>query len=125
MWLRPGLPQTGVESMKWYQNLYAGKTYQKDIRKIIHQVESGKTVPDLRLILLRCDIDNHQLEIVSQDFLEKYFTDREALLIIGIASGEAEAMELLVQITDTVYRRAGTAELRSYFLGETGCFILH
>lgn len=100
--------------MKWYQNLYVGNTFQKNKKKIMRLVESGKQMPGACVILLSAGEQN-QLEILPLHSFYRLYADQEPPLIVGIASGMGEAKDLLVQMTECVYRDTGGAQLREYF----------
>ncbi|MCD7763894.1 MAG: hypothetical protein LUI14_12005 [Lachnospiraceae bacterium] len=102
--------------LHWYQDLYLGRTYQGQKRRIIRMVEKSRAVPGLRLLLVRMDHRRNQLEIVPQKLLNENQYDLKEVLIIGAAFGEQEARELLVQIADQVFRDTGSAELKEYIL---------
>ncbi|MCD7885253.1 MAG: hypothetical protein LUI87_16360 [Lachnospiraceae bacterium] len=102
--------------MKWYRNLYIGKTLEGKKKQIMRCVRTGKKVRDLYLILLREDQEHNQLEIMEQSFLYTLLYDTDSVLIVGAASGMSEAKDLLVSMTEEVYRATGGALLRDYFL---------
>lgn len=82
----------------------------------MRSVQHGKPVRDLYLILLREDQEHNQLEIMKQSFLYTILPDTDSVLVVGAASGRLEAMDLLLEITNEVYRATGGALLREYIL---------
>ncbi len=100
--------------MNWYRDLYVGKTFCKKKKRIMHLVEAGEPVPMLCLILLRRGQEKNQLEIVPQPVYEAVASDSD--LIVGLAFGMREAREIMLELTDTVYRRTGTAHLKRFIL---------
>ncbi|MCD7957936.1 MAG: hypothetical protein LUG93_19725 [Lachnospiraceae bacterium] len=102
--------------MKWYRNLYIGKTFEGKKKRIMRCVRSGKPLKDLYLILLREDQEHNQLEIMEQPFLYKILPDTDSVLVVGAASGMSEARDLLIEMTDEVYHATGGVLLRDYIL---------
>lgn len=102
--------------MKWYRNLYIGKTLEGKRKKVMRCVRTGKIVRDLYLILLREDQEHNQLEIMEQSFFYTVLDGTDSVLIVGAASGMSETMDLLVSMTDEVYCATGGVRLRDYIL---------
>ncbi len=105
--------------MNWYRDLYVGETFQKKKRQVVRFVESGKTMRGLYLLILRTGETNNQLEILSQKDFQSQKSYLEPFLIVGIAFEKKEANDLLVQITEQVYRETGTAGIRDYLLSHS------
>ncbi len=102
--------------MNWYRDLYVGETFQKKKKQVRHLVESGQIMRGLYLLILRTDVQNNQLEILTQKEFQKQLDRLEPLMIVGIAFESKEANDILVQITEQVYQETGTADIRAYFL---------
>lgn len=100
--------------MNWYRDLYVGKTFCRKKKRIKRLVEAGEQVPMLFLILLRRDQETNQLEIIPQLAYRANASDSD--LVVGLASGMREAQEIMLELTDTVYRRTGTADLKRFIL---------
>ena len=99
--------------MKYYSNLYVSEGLEKKKDKVIARLERRKIQPDLHVILLP-DCDHNQLEIVNAMYLLQPGYPREDRMVVGIAKGFEEAVELVEEISREVYDATGDLELRDY-----------
>lgn len=104
--------------MDWYQELYIGKTAKKREQEIRTGVEEHRRFAFVWLIVTAPDGRN-QLEILSPSEYYRQILRKGESKILGIACGMQEAMELVRQMTEDVYRATGAADIRGYFTGET------
>lgn len=100
--------------MEWYRNLYVGQMAKKKRDRLIQKIESGKAPVNVYLITLP-GTEANQLEIVPVWNLKFWNRGRTCPLIVGLACGRGEALELLVQITEEVLEETGTVNLRARF----------
>ncbi len=105
--------------MNWYPDLYVSYSLQGKKEQVVKRIEQGEDLPRLVLIVIREDTPNGQLEMYSQKQLKKNYDHIKPFMILGLAFGKEEAKELLVQITEDVYRETGTASIREYFLSKS------
>ena len=101
--------------MKYYSNLYVSERLKKKKDKVIARLERRKIQPDLHVILLP-ECDHNQLEIVNAMYLLQPGYPREGRMVVGIAKGFEEAVELVEQIVQEVYEQTGGCDIRSYIL---------
>ena len=80
--------------MYWYRHLYFDK-------KCIHHVNLPRREGAL-------------LELIPSILLQQSRYPRESLCIIGMGSSRGQALELMRQIIDTVYREQGNFDIASY-----------
>ena len=99
--------------MKYYSNLYVSERLKKKKDKVIARLEKKKIQPELHVILLP-ECDHNQLEIVNAMYLLQPGYLREDRLVVGIAKGFDEAVELVEQISREVYDATGDLNLRDY-----------
>lgn len=100
--------------MRWYGDLYIGETARKKVDKIIDKVNKNKLQKNV-FILTKAANDCDLFDIYpSHVLLQKYFKDKD-YLIIGVAVGYAEAVELVKQIVDELYCKKGITDLKDYF----------
>lgn len=100
--------------MNWYQNLYTGKTAEKKKEKLIQEIDNKIYKGNTYLITLAANHRNN-LEILSVHQLRFPYIRRNCPMILGIASGRDEAMEILLKIVDEVYSVTGDVKIREYF----------
>ena len=100
--------------MKWYHELYVGKNALKRKPEIQRTVEQEQNMLMLYLITLAPDLRN-QLEIITPTVFYQQAKRWGDPMIVGIAWGMREAKEVLVQMTEDVYRELGRLDYRSYF----------
>lgn len=105
--------------MEWYEKLYIGNNAQKKKYSLIREIESGKAPLEVFLITLPSGQGN-QLEIMSVWNLKFWYRRKNCPMIVGLACGREEALELVVQITEEVLEKTGSVELKNYFLNHSG-----
>lgn len=102
--------------MNWYQNLYVGKTAHKKKQEMIAKIEQNQELLRAYLITIAPD-ERNQLEIVTPTiYWQQAVRNGTEPMIVGLAWGMHEAKEILVEMTEDVYRSQGKLDYRSYFL---------
>ncbi|MDD3794842.1 MAG: hypothetical protein PHE06_02500 [Lachnospiraceae bacterium] len=84
---------------------------------MIRRVEQKKMLTNIYLITLAANPEN-QLDIMPAGSLHFPYLERSCPLIIGIAAGYEEALELVGTIVTEVYQQTGDVRIRDYL--ETG-----
>lgn len=100
--------------MEWHKRLYLGATAKKKKDILIQKIEEGKTPFNVYLVTLSGNGKN-QLEIIASWNLKFWYTRENCPCIVGLACGEAEAQDLVLEIVREVYEKTGKADLRAYF----------
>lgn len=103
--------------MNWYEKLYIGKNAKKKASAYIQKIEEGRFPFQVYLITLASGTTD-QMEIMEARNLKFWYTRKKCPLIVGLAQGKAEALEVLQQITEDVLNRTGTPDFRMFFLSE-------
>lgn len=101
--------------MKYYKHLYLSEEVEKKKDKIIQKIEAGKILPGIFLVTLAPD-EKNQLEIHRYILLLQPVFRREELLVVGISKDYEGALELVEGITQEVYNKTKSADIRSYIL---------
>ena len=101
--------------MKYYHALYMSDKLRSKRKKILEKIESGKWQLDKYLLVLSAKMNN-QLEFYNSVLLLQEAMKQEDLLVVGIADGYDEALELVKQITEEVYERTQGTDIRAYLL---------
>lgn len=100
--------------MNWYSELYTGKNAEKKAKRRIKEINNGIYRGNTYLITLAVNPAD-QLEILSVHQLRFSYIRRNCPMILGIASGKEEALEVFMEIVDQVYRETGDVKIRDYF----------
>lgn len=99
--------------VKWYKNLYVGDNAKKEERRIRRKIEKGRIIPGIFLITYASNPDN-QLDIIPSALLKQKTVYQRCPMIIGIASGYEEALEIVSGLADQAYRQEEAESIRSY-----------
>lgn len=100
--------------MDWYPRIYTGRAADKKKKKIMAQIERQHYVGRTFLVTLAANPEN-QLDILPVCELHFPYIRRNCPMIVGIALGREEALELVQAIVQEVYESTGGVDLRGYF----------
>ena len=100
--------------MRFAVNLYTTEKTKKMLPRIMRKIRSRKLQPGIWILTIASNEQNlldifHSIHYM-QPMFEKINPD-----IVGIAESEDAAKELLIQITEDIYRETGCFDVRSYF----------
>lgn len=101
--------------MKWYPELYVGSHAKKKQKKIIRKLKTNAGMLDVYLITLAANGEDI-FDILSSAWLQQKGIRRNLPLIVGIACGYEEAVQLAVGIVEEVYRETGDVQVQSYLI---------
>lgn len=99
--------------MRWYRRLYVGKTARRDRYKIIGKIRWGKPQLDTYVITLPSNPQNILDIYPSYVLLQAYFK-RQDFLILGIARGYEEALDVAAEILMETYQKTGNFHVTEY-----------
>ncbi|MBQ8856683.1 MAG: hypothetical protein IJ024_00915 [Lachnospiraceae bacterium] len=100
--------------MRWAVNLYTTEKTKKMLPRIMHKVGKGKLQPGIWLITIASNEQN-LLDIFHSIYYVQPMFARLNPDIVGIAESEDTAKELLIKITEDMYRETGHFDVRAYF----------
>lgn len=103
--------------LKWYKNLYVGNTAKKKEKAIRRKINCGLGTFDIYVVTVAAGQGNN-LDIFSAGQLLKAQVRKRCPMIVGIAVGYEEALEIVEQIVKDVWERTGTVEVRSWLLSD-------
>lgn len=103
--------------MKYYKHLYISEGLEKKKEKVIKRMDAGKMPLSLYLILLP-ECAHNQLEIISSKCLRQPGYPKKDRFVVGIAKSYDEAVDMIENLTKTVYADTGDAKLRDYILAK-------
>ena len=99
--------------MKWYEDLYAGESIRHKIAKVKWKIRHNAGQIDIYVITLASNPQNLLDIIPAQELMQKAYP-KQGLFVIGLAHGYNEALEVVTQIIDEVYRQTGGFAIASY-----------
>lgn len=98
--------------MRFYKELYVGEEVKNLTKKKIN-LKIGKGFLNFYIITLAKNDD--QLNIFKASQLKQKLFDKKSLKIVGIANNYNEAVQLVVQITEDIYKQTGNANIKQFF----------
>lgn len=101
--------------MKYYRHLYLSDGLEKKKNKIIRKLRDNKLQYDVYLVTLP-ETEQNQLEIYNSALFKQPDYPIRDLFVVGLAKGYESALELVEEITRTVYNETKGADIRSYIL---------
>ncbi len=100
--------------MKWMKNLYIGSLSEKRVRELKKRIRRKKKAVGC-YVLFPSTGPRNQLDLMDVKYLHlDYYRRREDLVIIGLASGEEDGIQMILRLAEDCYRDTGTADLRAY-----------
>lgn len=105
--------------MKWYPYLYVGDKAEVKKKKIIRKLKTGAGMIDVWVITEAAN-GADVFDIVSSAWLKQPAVRKNLPMIVGIAKGYEEAVELVVQIAEETYRQTGACDIRKYLKDKCG-----
>lgn len=99
--------------LNWYKELYVGNNAKKKKKKLIRRINQGAGVVDVYLITLAA---NHrdQLDIFSANELLQKARRKNCPVIVGLACGYWEALELVEAMVQQTYQETATGNVRQW-----------
>ena len=101
--------------MRFYRHLYLSDGLEKKKEKVIRKLEKNKLQYDLYLVTLPVT-EKNQLEIYNSALFKQPDYPVGDLFVVGLAKGYDTALELVEEITRTVYNETKGTDVRSYIL---------
>ena len=100
--------------MRCAVNLYTTEKTKKMLPRIMHKLRTRRLQPGIWLITLASNKQNLLDIFHSVYYMQPMFMKLNPD-IVGIAESEDAAKELLIRITEDIYRETGSFEVRTYF----------
>lgn len=102
----------GLNNMNWYSRLYVGRNAQSNKHRIISKIKKNK--PQMGIYVLTLPANNENvLDIYPANTLLQPHYRQSDILVVGIAKGRSEAMELMTQIVMEAYEFTGSYKVRN------------
>lgn len=100
--------------MRWAINLYTTEKTKRALPRIKHKLRTRRPQPGIYLITIASNeknlLDLFQAVFYIQPMLQKLNPD-----IVGVAENEDAAKDMIVKITEDVYKAQGNFDVRTYF----------
>lgn len=100
--------------IKFSKKLYYGKMASLDEKRLKKIVKHKNFVPGIFVITLAKEPGN-LLDICEMTMLNTFSTVDKSFIVVGIALGKGEALELVEQIVADVYSETHNMDMRAYF----------
>ena len=101
--------------MKWYSELYVGENVQKKKEKIIRKLNRNAGMLNVYVITFASNqVD--LFDIISCVWLKQKALRRSLPMIVGIALGYEEAVDLTVQIIQETLENTGSLQVKQYLI---------
>ncbi|MGI6118201.1 MAG: hypothetical protein ACOYBC_07390 [Bilifractor sp.] len=102
--------------MKWYKELFTGKEAAKNAGRLIRNAEQGKFDPGLYLITLSSNGTDELDLVLASSIRGKKTAISRMPLVVGIAIGKHEAVQVAGEIARCAYFESGAASIRQWIL---------
>ncbi len=100
--------------MKWLKNLYVGDRADRSRYRLMRRIRRQKPTFDIYVLTMPSHPGN-QLDIVDANQLRhSYYQNKEDLVIVGLARGRGDALNLTARMVDECFHRTGGADLAAY-----------
>ena len=99
--------------MKWYPKLYTGPEAEKKRTKIIWKIKCNAGMLDIYLVTLSSN-GKDLFDILPTTVLKQKAVRRNLPLIVGIAVGHEEAVNLVIRIVEETLRETGGLDVKQY-----------
>ncbi len=99
--------------LKFYSKLYVSDSI-KNINKIKWKIRTGRG--QLNIFLITISNSSDQLECFHNGLLKQQIYRKLDLKIVGVATGYEEALIIIQQMLEDVWKETGNADMKSYLL---------
>lgn len=107
------MKKDGKIMLKWYKNLYIGENAKKDHRKMVWKIKIKQKQEDVYLITLASN-EKNVLDIIESRQLEQDIIRKHCPMIVGIALGYADALDLVQKIIEETYQAQENVDVCGY-----------
>ncbi len=101
--------------LSWYQHLYLGTSVERKARRLRWKINTGRGTLDLYVITIASNPAN-QFDIISTMQLQKKSIRKHCPMIVGLARGRFEAMDVVRRIFDDAWKATHDPNARAWIL---------
>ena len=99
--------------MRFLKTLYIGESARNTAEQMVEDVRSGRYVKDV-YVLIEPLGEGEQIQVLQSYYLrQRYYQERDPM-VLGVAKGKSEAIQLVVQMTQEAQDHFGRPDLRAY-----------
>ena len=99
--------------MVFVKKLIVGKSLKNKKQKIMWKIRHNSGMFDVFVITLSSNKDN-LLDIINSSVLMQKYYPKDNMIIVGIAKGYDEAVDIVGRIVEKVYKETGSFNVREY-----------
>lgn len=101
--------------MIWYEDLYVGYSLLAQKRQIMRKIKNGKPMFNKYVITLPQN-DYDTLEIYPSNVLTQKWYRESDIVVIGIAEGKEEAMDMMTLIVMDCLEQTGGVKVKDFIM---------
>lgn len=101
--------------MRFNKKLYYGDSIGKKGNRIVKKLKSNSGQLNTYVITLPSQ-KNGLLEIYHSSILKQKYYRKQSLMVVGVALGYEEALEVVTKIIQEVYANTGDLDVQNYLL---------
>ena len=103
--------------MRWFKDLYLGESILDQKEEVINKIKNGKfTLNKYVIALPRNDYDT--LETYPAVILKEEWYKKSDTFIVGLATGDDEAKEVMQFIISDCYDQTGGVDVRKFIMDQ-------
>ena len=99
--------------MVFVKKLIVGESLKNKKQKIMWKIRHNSGMFDVFVITLSSNKDN-LLDIINSSVLMQKYYPKDNMIIVGIAKGYDEAVDIVGRIVEKVYKETGSFNVRDY-----------
>ncbi|MGN0252179.1 MAG: hypothetical protein ACI4EH_12580 [Oliverpabstia sp.] len=99
--------------LKWYKKLYIGDNAKKKAKATIKKLNQGRLVLSVYVITLASN-EKNLLDFFPASHLKQKVLRSSCPMIVGLADGYEEALQLVQKIIEETYQCQGDTDVRTY-----------
>ena len=107
--------------MEIYYHLYFSESLREKKARILRRLKKNRLQPGLYLVAFE-KRESPSLEIFLSILLKQEILKKKEWMIVGIASGYDDALEMVRELTEQVYHNTGGTDLYTYILNEQAAY---
>ena len=101
--------------MKWFEDLYIGYNLLDKKNQVIKKIKKGKPMFNKYVITLPQN-DHDTLELYPSNVLIQKWYMNSDMVVVGIAEGKEEALDMMTLIIMECYERTGGCKVKDFIL---------
>lgn len=104
-----------MKSLHFYKDLFISESITKSKEELIDAIINQHTFLHTYIVTMPLVESENQLEIYHIELNKQSYFHPENFIVIGIALGYVDALELVEKITHLVYTESKDANIKAYF----------